>query len=258
MLKKLLKHEWNAVARKYGLFYLVLGVLTLVTCLIRLIPVENLFFNLGKMALLVLYILALIGVFFCSTAMGVVRFYKNMVTEEGYLTFTLPVKVEQLVISKLLVAFAWQMITIVLCLLSVFLVFVPGHISFGEFFGELSVMFDSLGGTVALIGVMMVVSIVYQFLFYYLSIAIGQLFNDHKIVGAVVAYCALNFVIEMVIMILMFAVFGLAGVIDMSESMNTLDGINTMYLFITGLSAVMAVISYFATCQLFKKKLNLA
>ncbi len=258
MLKKLLKHEWNAVARKYGLFYLVLGVLTLVTCLIRLIPVENLFFNLGKMALLVLYILALIGVFFCSTAMGVVRFYKNMVTEEGYLTFTLPVKVEQLVISKLLVAFAWQMITIVLCLLSVFLVFVPGHISFGEFFGELSVMFDSLGGTVTTIVVMMVVSIAYQFLFYYLSIAIGQLFHDHKIVGSVVAYCVLSFVLEMIVMILMFAVFGLAGIIDMSASMSALDGVNTMYWFTTALSAVIGVIAYFVTCHLLKKKLNLA
>ena len=110
----------------------------------------------------------------------------------------------------------------------------------------------------AIICVMIVVSMVYQLLFYYLSIAIGQLFHDHKIVGSVVAYCLLSFVLEIIVMILMFAVFGLAGVIDMSQSMSATDGINAMYLFTTVLSAVIGTIAYFVICHLFKKKLNLA
>ena len=94
MLGKLLKHEWIATARKYGLFYLVLGIVTLITAVMHALPKEHLFFTVADIALIVIYILALICVFFCSTGMAVVRFYKNLVSDEGYLTFTLPVKVE--------------------------------------------------------------------------------------------------------------------------------------------------------------------
>jgi len=47
-----------------------------------------------------------------------VRYYKNFFTDEGYLTFTLPVSRAKLVNSKIIMAFFWAVMTILVCLLS--------------------------------------------------------------------------------------------------------------------------------------------
>ncbi len=258
MLGKLLKHEWNATARKYGLFYLILAAVTLFAGIVHAIPTDNMFFGFGEVAVLAIYIITLCAVFFCSTGMAVLRFYKNMVSDEGYLTFTLPAKVEQLVFAKLLVAFVWQLVTIVLVVASLYCVFVLGHISMAEIFEVLGAELGSFKDVLIVFGLMIPVSLVYQLLVYYLSIAIGQLYGEHKIVGAVLAYCVLNFVIEMLIFVIMLAVLGIGGFIDMSVSMSTMDGMASFYLLMTGLSALIAVGAYFATCQVLKKKLNLS
>lgn len=48
----------------------------------------------------------------------VVRYYKNFFTDEGYLTFTLPVSRTQLLNSKILMAFIWLAATAVVCVIA--------------------------------------------------------------------------------------------------------------------------------------------
>ena len=48
----------------------------------------------------------------------VYRFYKNLMTDEGYLMFTLPVSRSQLIWSKLMVALAWGVLSAVLAALA--------------------------------------------------------------------------------------------------------------------------------------------
>ncbi len=48
----------------------------------------------------------------------VVRYYKNFFTDEGYLTFTLPVSRAQLLNSKIIMAFIWMAATAVVCVLA--------------------------------------------------------------------------------------------------------------------------------------------
>lgn len=257
MLGKLLKHEWKATARRYGLFYLILAAVTLFTAVVHAIPVDHFTFAMGEMALIVVYIISLFGVVFCSTGMAVVRFYKNMVSDEGYLTFTLPAKVEQLVFTKFLVAFIWQLVTIFLCVLSLFCVFVVGHVGVGEFFEALSSVVSEFGALVPVFGVMMLVGIMYQMMIYYLSIAIGQLFGTYKILASVIAYCAIAFVIEIVMMFAVLGIFGITGIMNMGETMAVTDGMAGLYLLTAGVSTVFGITAYFVTCYLLKKKLNL-
>lgn len=257
MLGKLLKHEWKATARWYGLFYLILASITLFTAIIHGIPVDNIFYSMGETSIIVIYVVSLFGVIFCSTGMAIVRFYKNMVSDEGYLTHTLPVKVEQLVFVKFLVAYVWQLVTVILCVLSLFCVFLLGHVEFGELFDGLSYLTDMGGKMIPVFIVMMLVSMMYQLMIYYLSIAIGQRFGNYKILASIIAYCALSFVIELVLMFIVLAVFGVVGFMEMAESMYTVDGMAGFYLMTTGFSALMGIVAYFVTCYQLKKKLNL-
>ncbi len=53
-----------------------------------------------------------------TTVLIVVRYYKNFFTDEGYLTFTLPVSRTNLLNSKILMALIWMAATGAVCLLS--------------------------------------------------------------------------------------------------------------------------------------------
>lgn len=257
MLGKLLKHEWIATIRRYALFYLVLGVVTLFAAVIHALPVENFFFNMAEGAVLVLYVVAVIGVFFCSTGMAVVRFYKNMVSDEGYLTFTLPAKVEQLVLAKFLVAIFWQIITVVLSIVSLFLVFVPGHMEIKELLDGIAYLSDQVGTLIPVFLVMLLCSMMYQMLLYYLSVAVGQLFGTYKILASVVAYCAISFVLEIVLLIILLVVFAVIGFDEVNAFMNAMDGMTKFYLISMGWTIVLGIGEFLVICHLLKKKLNL-
>lgn len=51
----------------------------------------------------------------------VMHFYKTMVSDQGYLTNTLPVKMSTLINAKLLSAVLWEIIAGVLFILSIFI-----------------------------------------------------------------------------------------------------------------------------------------
>ena len=261
MLGKLLKHEWIATIRRYALFYLVLGAMTLFAAVIHALPADNFFFNMAEGAVLVLYVVTVIGVCFCSIGMAVVRFYKNMVSDEGYLTFTLPAKVEELVLAKFLVAGLWQMITVALCIVSLFLVFVPGHIERKELFDGISYLSDQVGTLFPIFLAMLLCSLIYQLLLYYLSIAVGQLFGTYKILASVIAYCAISFVVEIAMLLILLGVFAVIGFDKMNMFMNSMPAADVMtkiYFLCMGWTIILGVVEYFVTCHLLKKKLNLA
>jgi len=261
MLGKLLKHEWRATIRRYALFYLVLGAMTLFAAVIHAIPVDNFFFNMAEGAVLLLYVITVIGVMFCSVGMAIVRFYKNMVSDEGYLTFTLPAKVEELVLAKFLVAVLWQIITVALCIISLFLVFVPGHIEIKEVLDGISYLSDQVGTLFPVFLAVLLCSMIYQLLLYYLSIAVGQLFGTYKILASVIAYCAISFVVEIAMLAILLGVFVFVGFDEVNVFMNSMPGTEMMtkiYFFSMAWTIALGVVEYFVICHLLKKKLNLA
>ena len=116
MFAKLLKHEWKASAGLLSVLSLaVLGVGILLAVLLRVITVweskipsgmwEPIWVLIGGAAL------AIIAYVIGSQLILLIRFYKNKFTDEGYLTFTLPVTSHQLLLSSLLNFLIWTLIT---------------------------------------------------------------------------------------------------------------------------------------------------
>lgn len=68
----------------------------------------------------------------------VIRYYKNFFTDEGYLTFTLPVSRTKLLNSKIIMAFFWLALTVAVCMVAYGLYYCS---AFGEeiweFFSEI-------------------------------------------------------------------------------------------------------------------------
>ena len=123
-----------------------------------------------------------------STLILIIRRFKGSVYErQGYLTLTLPVSEHQIILAKLLGAFLWSLLSAVVFILSIyiFLVTVDPQIidayMIRYFFGH---YLDSIGLSL----ISYIFSTVAGILCIYLSISIGQLFNEYRTALAVVAY----------------------------------------------------------------------
>jgi hypothetical protein len=113
MFHKLVKHEFKATGRIILFLYLAAAVLSGVSLLLQ--KVANAI-PLVSVAISLFSIILMIACPLVTYVIVILRFYRSCYGDEGYLTQTLPVSGKQIYFSKLLVAFCW-------CLLSILLVF---------------------------------------------------------------------------------------------------------------------------------------
>lgn len=109
MLKKLLKYEFAATARYILPLIVLLFVMSAAAGLcIRGLGAERT----GRVAVavsaifVVLFFLAVIALAVVTLVVIVYRFYRSMLSQEGYLTHSLPVSIHGLLCSKLIAAAA--------------------------------------------------------------------------------------------------------------------------------------------------------
>ena len=130
-----------------------------------------------------------------STLILIIQRFKGSVYDRrGYLTLTLPVSEHQILSAKLLGAFVWSLASTVVFLFSLYIIISmiqPDAFlsSFAEYMLKnytdnfwlalISYIFNTLAGILCI----------------YLSISIGQLFNEYRTALAVVAYIAIQVVL---------------------------------------------------------------
>ncbi len=260
MLGKLLKHEMNAVARLLIPIYMVLIVFTIAARIVVSLDFYGVF-GIIPATVLGLYVLSLVVIAAVSSIIIILRFYKNLVTDEGYLMFTLPVKPSQLINSKLIIATFWTILSVITILLSIGIVVAsPENLSslrlaFKDLMRALSAELGSVNTTLLWIELIIsaLVITVNKILNFYCCIAVGQLFNRHKVLGSFVAYIVYTVVIQVISVVVMIV----AGYVNTNYFTRPIAITNVilpgMLLLTTALSAVF----YVVTNYIFNKKLNL-
>lgn len=108
MLGKLLKYEFKATGR----FFLPLYAALIIAALISRLFI-SLRFQLPIIIGVTLSVILIISVSVIALIITLNRFYKNLLTNEGYLMFTLPVNTGSLIWSKLLVSFVWSIVSLI-------------------------------------------------------------------------------------------------------------------------------------------------
>src|SRR5699024_3526845 len=101
---KLLKYEWKACARICLPMYAALLLLSVVTRVMMVEQVQELLYGIPSVLIAMLYLAMIVAVFVVTAIILIQRFYKNLLGDEGYLMFTLPVTVGQHIWSKLIVS----------------------------------------------------------------------------------------------------------------------------------------------------------
>ena len=130
-----------------------------------------------------------------STLILIIQRFKGSVYDRrGYLTLTLPVSEHQILSAKLLGAFVWSLASTVVFLFSLYIIIVmvdPGAYlsTFAEY------MLKNYQDNFWLALISYIFNTLASILCIYLSISIGQLFNEYRTALAVVAYIAIQVVL---------------------------------------------------------------
>lgn len=85
----------------------------------------DVFLTVSSAFLFMLCIFALFALCALMMVFMMVHFYKNLVTDEGYLTFTLPVSPANILCSKLFTAFVWNILAWIAAFCAFVILFIP-------------------------------------------------------------------------------------------------------------------------------------
>ena len=260
MLGKLIKHEWKAVAKILGILHLAVLAMSVVGRVLLNMGVND-DEGIAWFMLLMVYMFSVFAVSVGSQFFLAIRFYKNMYTDEGYLTFTLPVKPWQHIFGKWLIAVAWTIIDYVAIILSI-LILVMNKEMWTEMVPEfngmvLSMQSDDIIGIVEIVIFVAVtlLSICSAPLLYYFSISIGQLFNRHKILASVITY----FITVNVIQVISTVASSIYMIANMDEVLETsaMGFYSGMWVFVLIAEIIMFAGGWAVVQFIMTRKLNL-
>ena len=258
MLRKLTKHEFKATARYMLPLYLVLLVLTVLNRIMLNLDIYNGILSFVSNTMMVFYIVSIVTVAIVTLIIMIGRFYKNLVTDEGYLTFTLPVKVTEIVNSKIIIAVLWTIISVILIFASIIIVSSTSLIDL-QYILKLGyeIIKDTFANKSTLLITQLIIlsffSLINKILQVYASVAIGQLVNGHRLIGSIVAFVIINAVTQVIPAIILFV-----GAYFYGSSLDSVSSIPSLIFPITIIIIlIFNFIFYYGTTYIFKNKLNL-
>ena len=169
MLSKLLKYELKNTYKTLSLIYLISISIAIVTRIFNFIGAKYTFLKVIVGFIDLLAILVIISLPIITFIYTIFRYYKTMVKDEGYLTHTLPVSKNSLVLSKLIVS--------VTSLIISFNVWDKVTPIFKSLINEINSYSQFI---IPIYLVILLVSLVYMFTLIYTSISYGQKKRDNK------------------------------------------------------------------------------
>ncbi len=228
----------------------------------------------------VMMLLAIIASSFLIAFIIFQRFYKNFMCDEGYLTFTLPVTVNQLLWSKLITAMLWTIISGLVIFICVNIFFIFGtstqhfaNFEFYQHFGEfVRETVGILGGKLVLpcveFVILVLISLAFSLLHVYLSLIIGGVVSQkHKLLAGIGFYFAINIAVGILSTLGQFLISGNfvqnmnsmpMGPMAASEAFSLVfDAMQPFLLFYIVLTAVLTAGFFALSHYLLKNKLNL-
>lgn len=197
MLSKLFKYEIKATGRIFLPFVLSVLVFAGINRFIFAISPPTL--DTPAVISMAIYIVIMVAMFVMTFIVMIQRFYRNLLSDEGYLMFTLPTKAWQHIASKFLVSMLWMVISVFIAMISILIITLDKKALSQIVDGLTTILnqvFQLLGASVYLltfeIFIITLLSLASGILIVYASIAIGHLFRQHKTWASFGAFIVLN------------------------------------------------------------------
>ena len=258
MLIRLLKYEIKATARKFLPLYAAIIVVSLFVNWGIRFPKLGIISGLSNFLLAALFV-SLIAITLITI---IQRFQNNLLTNEGYLMFTLPVSTKKLILSKLICAVVCAFLSLIVSVFSFLMIsFSLGLItSIKDFIIQYSYYIELINRDHIILSAIGSVSIVMQFVYFvllvYCSLSVSQLpvFNKHRGAASFLAFIIISVVANVLVQGIIKNIFpGITPGISVSDIRELILVFITALIINTSLSAIM----FFATDYLLSNHLNL-
>ena len=250
MTGRLIKYELRSSIKLMGVIWAALIVTSFLFSIssnfmgniMRSSSIASTLINLFQGITGMLYIAVFIATAAASVVIIIMRFYKGLLSDEGYLMHTLPVKPWQLITAKGVSALIIVCASVIVSILSFMIL--AGTGSFGaivEFCDLIREMFREepkvilVAAEVLVLAILSLLKSIYQI---YASLSIGQLAGKHRILLSLGAYVGINIVIT-VLAVLIMMLLDVTGALNGWSSLS-LNTVNDM------LNAGQAVLGFFA------------
>ena len=287
MLSTLFKHEMRATAKTFIWLYVAFAVIAVVNVIANPYAMTvsegssfgsaaaptNVFPGMMQGLTAILYGLSVAAMIVGTFVVVILRFFRNLLGDEGYLMMTLPVSREENILSKLLVAVVWNICTGVLIFLSV-LMMIGASGYFGDMIqgmNEIIAMGVPLPRIIFQVVLLMIISTFSGVLMLYAAMGIGPNMIKNRIGGSILAFVIIYVASQFVMLGVMWGVAhtyfagGLMGQLRDSVAMSAEKSISNTVAVIDSVTigciigyAVIGVVCWFLTRYMLKRKLNLA
>lgn len=273
MLRKLMKYELQATARLMLPLYLVVLLLAVgarfatmfLDATLDLPTVLDGVLQFISVLVVIGFVLGLIAAFAAAFVLMIVRFSSNLLGDEGYVMFTLPVSDHQLVWAKLLVSTLWFLGAAVVDVLAGLLLVVD-HVFFADLNTLFRILMEKFGGTYLAQGglfaaeglVLVIVASFALCLTFYTPLSIGHSFGKHKMLLSVAFFCVIQIGVDIVSTVLLVAVsLALDSVADFLSAQTPVTFAHyAMWTAILG-AALYGAVLYIINHIMLRKRLNL-
>lgn len=267
MFTKLLKYDFDAVWKYWWIVALCSLPLSIFTGIgIRILSQDISTLHDSIVAFLITGLfLSFMGIFFqpfLTYILVLIRFYKNFFTDEGYLTFTLPVKKTTLLNSKLVTTIIFEILSVIIIFVNmIIIVLIAGdvwNVSTTPSEPLPPFYFYLLIDAILWIGIAIVVTGI-SILFIFICITCGAMIaKKHKILCSVAIYYGANMVVSLISQIFLFSGFwGVMGYLDAIAP--EASSLVTTFLLLAFLSIFVMVFAglYLLELYFLDKRLNL-
>ncbi len=269
MVKKLFKHEIASYLRLLIPVYLVLLGIAAMGRLIQCFEAETMVYDLLRGSSLFAFAISASVAMLLTTIFCILRFYRNLFSGEGYLTFTLPVTTTQHLLTKLGTAVLVEAATFVAILLSTCLLFAGDWLT--EIIKAAAYLlnfvlktFDTVHFTFYCIEfvVIMLATIACELCMYYMCISLGQTFRKNRVLAAVGIYFGLYMITQAFATVGSILVTIFARYFNFDEFFRWIENhpyasFHIMFGIILFLTIAMGAVYYLISHLVIRKKLNL-
>ncbi len=255
-----MKYEIKATARMFLPLFAALLILAVVNRFLLGSGSE-----ISSIISMAIYIFIMIGTFVMTLIVTIQRFYKNLLSEEGYLMFTLPVPSWQHILSKMLIAMMWIITSSFVAISSIIIIgFRLEHWSdISREFKNLQIIIAKMGIPAYAISleviINMILALMSLILVMYASLTIGHLFNNHRILASFGAFILLNTLTQMASLLLGERIYGLESNIEITADnyMAFVNEFQSLMIFSIVFTILFNIGYFLITNYILSKRLNL-
>jgi hypothetical protein len=261
MLGKLIKYELKATSRIMLPMYALLFVLALINKVFIIINLDSM--KVPMIIAMTVYGFLFVAIFIMTLVVTIQRFNKNLLTDEGYLSFTLPVQVHSHVDCKMIVSLIWFVLSGIVAVASLIVMAIDRNalMNWQRFIAECADAFRQIGAHGGILTLEMILLLLLSVLYFtvriYVAMTIGNMSSKHKLLAGVGVYLGCG-IVERIVAVSPGSNGWAESLLEGAKTIQAgVHAAETFMLLIILYTLLFGAIYYVLTNWILKNKLNL-